>query len=153
MNWWLYKGSVTTPVVIPGRGPTIIQPRMKFQAPPAAVAHLKRIGMVVPCKDPNPPKKEAPAPAAEPAPEVPKSVVPNKKSETTPPKGGSDDVAPVVASTPFNPEQEPATEKEPQVDESGDIEEDAEEEGESQQKSQQKKEGKRNRTGSKRRRG
>lgn len=60
MQWWLYKGAVTTPIDIPGKGPTVIRPRDKFQAPFAAVAHLKKLGRVVPCKPP-PEAKEAKA--------------------------------------------------------------------------------------------
>jgi hypothetical protein len=53
MQWWYYRGQVTTPIDIPGKGPTVIRPREKFQAPFAAVAHLKRLGRVVPCKPPK----------------------------------------------------------------------------------------------------
>jgi len=149
MNWWLYKGSVTTPVDIPGQGPTIIQPRMKFQAPPAAVSRLKRIGMVVPCKDPNPSKKEVPVPV--PALVVPKKAVPEKKEELNHPKDGSDEVVPVVASTPSNPEPESAPTEESLTEDTGSTEEAAE--GEDAGKETKTKEEKGKRKGSKRRRG
>lgn len=58
MQWWYYRGQVTTPIDIPGKGPTVVRPRDRFQAPFAAVAHLKKMGRVVPCK---PPKEAAPA--------------------------------------------------------------------------------------------
>lgn len=57
MQWWYYRGQVTTPIDIPGKGPTVVRPRDRFQAPFAAVAHLKKMGRVVPCK---PPKEAAP---------------------------------------------------------------------------------------------
>jgi len=132
MQWWLYKGSVTTPVDVPGKGPTVIKPRMKFQAPPRAVANLKRIGLVVPCKDPNPPKKEA-AVSGEPVPAVPKRSVSTQKSAPKASEGGSDGAAPVVASI---PSKEAA----------------GEEAGESQEKSREKEEGKSKKTRVQRRR-
>lgn len=46
MARWFYSGKVTTPVNIPGRGPSIIQPRMTFDAPESAVAHLLRLRLV-----------------------------------------------------------------------------------------------------------
>lgn len=62
MQWWYYRGQVTTPVNIPGKGPTVVRPRDKFQAPFSAVAHLKRMGRVVACKAP----KEPPVPKSQP---------------------------------------------------------------------------------------
>lgn len=114
MQWWLYKGSVTTPVDIPGQGPTIIKPRMKFQAPVPAVANLRRNGLVVPCADPNPKKKES-AVLAKPVAAVPKR---QSKSQTTKasPKRGTDGVAPVVASTPSNPESKSVASKKKPVE-------------------------------------
>lgn len=52
MQWWIYLGRITTPVVLPETGPTIIRPRMKFQAPQRAVAHLQKLGLVRPIKEP-----------------------------------------------------------------------------------------------------
>lgn len=52
MQWWIYLGRITTPVVLPETGPTIIKPRMKFQAPQKAVAHLQKLGLVRPIKEP-----------------------------------------------------------------------------------------------------
>lgn len=72
MQWWLYKGAVTTPIDIPGKGPTVIRPRDKFQAPFAAVANLKRLGRVVPCRPPKEVKEPAPEPKR--ATEPPKAV-------------------------------------------------------------------------------
>jgi len=67
MQWWYYRGAVTTPVDIPGKGPTVVRPRDRFQAPFSAVANLKRLRLVVPCKPPKgespPPKKTEPAKA------------------------------------------------------------------------------------------
>jgi len=77
MQWWYYRGQVTTPVDIPGKGPTVLRPREKFQAPLAAVAHLKRLGRVVACKPP---------PEAKVATQEPKVAVPEPKSKPAPPK-------------------------------------------------------------------
>ena len=59
MQWWYYRGTVTTPINIPGKGPTVIRPRDKFQAPLAAVVHLKKLGYVVICKPPKEVSKQA----------------------------------------------------------------------------------------------
>lgn len=77
MNWWYYKGQVTTPIDIPGKGPTVIRPRERFQAPLAAVAHLKRLGRVVPCKPPKEVLKTAQE--AKEGTEAPKSASPKEK--------------------------------------------------------------------------
>lgn len=62
MQWWYYRGQVTTPIDIPGKGPTVLRPRDKFQAPFASVAHLRRLKKVVPCKAPEAvPAKPEPA--------------------------------------------------------------------------------------------
>jgi len=53
MQWWYYRGQVTTPIDIPGKGPTVLRPRDKFQAPFASVAHLRRLKRVVQCKPPK----------------------------------------------------------------------------------------------------
>lgn len=68
MQWWYYSGQVTTPIDIPGKGPTVLRPREKFQAPLVAVAHLKRIGRVVPCKPPSEAKVMTPEPKSQPTP-------------------------------------------------------------------------------------
>jgi len=69
MQWWYYKGQVTTPIDIPGKGPTVIRPRDRFQAPFAAVAHLKRLGHIVPCKPPKEVLRQAVVTKSEPEPE------------------------------------------------------------------------------------
>ena len=61
MQWWIYLGRITTPVVLPDTGPTIIRPRMKFQAPQKAVAHLQKLGLVRPIKEPVHNTEERPA--------------------------------------------------------------------------------------------
>lgn len=67
MQWWYYRGQVTTPIDIPGKGPTVIRPRDKFEAPLGAVAHLKRLGLVVACKAPKEVARQAAIPKSEPA--------------------------------------------------------------------------------------
>lgn len=68
-NWphWYYRGRVTHPVNIPGRGPIVLTPRSRFQAPTAAVSDLVRAKLVVRIE--APPVKEgqstAPVPASE----------------------------------------------------------------------------------------
>lgn len=109
MQWWYYRGQVTTPIDIPGKGPTVIRPREKFQAPYSAVAHLKRLKRVVPCKPPKeargapqPPKSEAKPPqkpegAAVAATSVvaskaePQATVVEKKVESSEKEGGDKD--------------------------------------------------------------
>ena len=121
MQWWLYKGSVTTPVDIPGQGPTIIRPRMKFQAPPRVVANLKRAGLVVPCADPTPKKKEESAALAKPVAAVPKSEQSKSQAAQTSSKWGTDEVAPVVASTPSSLESKSVSSEKKPVDGAGSI--------------------------------
>ena len=72
MQWWYYRGQVTTPIDIPGKGPTVLRPRDKFQAPFAAVAHLSKLKMVVKCKAPKEAKEKKVAPKIEP--EVEKNI-------------------------------------------------------------------------------
>lgn len=96
MQWWYYRGQVTTPIDIPGKGPTVLRPRDKFQAPFGAVAHLKRLGRVVPCKPPPEAKKEKAKPKVEP------------KSKPTPPKGAEERAvaAPTVVASSAEPKAE-----------------------------------------------
>jgi len=68
MQWWYYRGQVTTPIDIPGKGPTVIRPRDKFEAPLGAVAHLKRLGLVVACKPQREVVRQPPPTKSEPAP-------------------------------------------------------------------------------------
>ena len=72
MQWWYYRGQVTTPIDIPGKGPTVLRPRDKFQAPFTAVAHLRRLKKVVPCKPPE----EAEIQASEPKSQQERAVTP-----------------------------------------------------------------------------
>lgn len=98
--WWYYRGSVTTPVDIDGK-PTVLRPRMKFEAPSVAVAHLVRIGQVVPCK--------APKVVAPPPPKSPPDVAPVVK-------GDAPVVAAVVESVGAEPSAEVSEVEEPKAE-------------------------------------
>lgn len=141
MEWWLYKGNVTTPVDVPGQGPTIIRPRMKFQAPLRSVAHLKSIGLVVLCRDPNSTKGVmSPAPVVV----APKRVEARSELPSAEPQnGGTDGASSVVALSPSAQEPESESSKdEPNEDAWGEeVEEEAENEGQ-QESSEQKEEAK-----------
>jgi len=97
MAWWIYLGKITTPVsggvsaVINEKGskpvvaekdpsvPTVLVPRLKFEAPMSSVHHLLRLKKVAPLKphqipkEPKPEEKEPTAKVIEPVVE-PKSV-------------------------------------------------------------------------------
>jgi hypothetical protein len=117
MAWWIYLGKVTTPIDIPGRGPVVLVPRLKFEAPMSSVAHLVRLKYVAPLKPFQIPKEAAPKPAPVAVPEpAPAPVVQKKedpvaapagpsKSKEEPKEPPSDENAPVVASTPAEGEQ------------------------------------------------
>jgi hypothetical protein len=124
MPWWYYRGRVTTPVEIPGKGSTIIRPRMRFQAPLPAVMHLKNIGLVVACEPPATVRTEPIIQAKEERPQLPEEA-PASKSDT----GGVEKaldrdalgLSAVVASEPSEPEarvevveREQAVEAEPE---------------------------------------
>jgi len=123
MPHWYYRGRVTTPVNIPGVGSVVLRPNMRFEAPEASVAHLKRMKppMVVEVAPPKTPVAAVPAPTQE--------VVQPPLAQTTD-KIASQDDAPVgqvvVASELTAPEEkatdEVATQAEP-------VEEMATEEG------------------------
>lgn len=98
MPWWYYKGKTTTPVDLPGSGPTIIKPRMRFEAPLSAVAHLKRIGMVAICEPPKTQGKAVQPPKEDPA---KKSDMVGIKKEVD---GGALGLSAVVASETSEPE-------------------------------------------------
>lgn len=53
MAHWYYRGKTTAPVTIPNRGTVVITPRTRFEAPEAAVAHLKSLVVRLP----DPPEK------------------------------------------------------------------------------------------------
>ena len=60
MAHWYYKGTTTTPIAHPERGPIVLSPKRKiFEAPASAVAHLISVGLVVPAKAPKTPAAQA----------------------------------------------------------------------------------------------
>ena len=76
MAHWYYKGRSTTPIDHPEKGPIVLTPMMRFEAPIATVNHLIQANLVK--RLPDPPKKaevhvQTSAPAAVPvaAPVVP----------------------------------------------------------------------------------
>jgi len=83
LPYWYYKGRTTTPVNIPGQGPIVLVPRMKFFAPQASVSHLLKKKMVA--RLPDPPK-----PAEEKQPEKAKAVT-LTPSKSSPEKKAADD--------------------------------------------------------------
>lgn len=97
MAWWIYLGRVTTPIDIPGRGPVVLVPRYKFEAPMSSVAHLVRLKYVRPLKPHQIPK-------VEPVKEAPPKEGPvaqstgHQKSEEKPKEATSAKNSPVVAS-------------------------------------------------------
>jgi hypothetical protein len=162
MAWWMYLGKVTTPVsggvsatldergpkpVIverEGSAPTVLVPRLKFEAPMSTVSHLTRLKKVVALKPHQTPKRPEPTPekvektevtAAQPAPVV------VTKSEEKPKEDPSDGKAPVVASD--------ALEGEPEALQRSD----GHDAGEEKSKAQQEKQSKGGKRGSKKRRG
>jgi hypothetical protein len=97
MAWWIYLGKVTTPIDIPGRGPVVLVPRYKFEAPMSSVAHLVRLKYVQPLKPHQIPKSE---PVKEALPKEGPGASPSgpPKSEEKPKEATSDENSPVVAS-------------------------------------------------------
>lgn len=78
MARWYYRGKTPTPISHPERGQVILTPRMEFDAPESAVAHLK--SLVVRRPDPapvvvsDPPRAPEVAPAIVSSPPVPPVV-------------------------------------------------------------------------------
>jgi hypothetical protein len=129
-TWWYYKGRVTTPIDIPGQGPTVIKRGDKFQCPFGPVANLKRQGLVVPCKPPRqakvpieptePPQVEEPkeTDVKEDAVELPTVVASNTEPEGVaavvepPPNEATDEDIMSMESPPVEMEKEISEEKE-----------------------------------------
>jgi hypothetical protein len=108
MAWWIYLGKVTTPIDIPGRGPVVLVPRYRFEAPMSSVAHLVRLKYVQPLKPHQIPKvepvKEAPSkedPVVSPSGPL--------KSEEKPKEATSAENSPVVASGAADNQNQPET--------------------------------------------
>jgi hypothetical protein len=78
LPYWYYKGRTTTPINIPGVGPIVLTPRMKFHAPQAAVSHLMKQKLVA--RLPDPPVKEEPV--VTPEPEEKSLAAPKSEAET-----------------------------------------------------------------------
>jgi hypothetical protein len=106
MAWWIYLGKVTTPIDIPGKGPTVLVPRHKFEAPMSSVAHLVRLKKVVALKPHQIPKPPEKVESKEP-PVVPVVPAVEPKSEEKPKEVSSGSEKPVVTSS--------AVEEEPMV--------------------------------------
>lgn len=53
MQWWYYRGTVTTTIDLPGQIGVVIKPRQQFRAPMNAVAHLRKIKLVTPSRPPK----------------------------------------------------------------------------------------------------
>ena len=115
MAWWIYLGKVTTPIDIPGKGPTVLVPRHKFEAPMSSVAHLvrlKKVAALKPHQIPNPPEKvELKEPSVVP-------VVPavETKSEEKPKEAPSGSEKLVVASSAVEKESKKVPDADVDVD-------------------------------------
>jgi hypothetical protein len=48
---WYYRGRTTTPIKTAVEGSFVLVPRQKFRASLAEVAHLRKLGLVVPAKE------------------------------------------------------------------------------------------------------
>lgn len=109
MAHWYYKGTTTTPIAHPERGPMVLTPKRRvFEAPASAVAHLISIGLVVPARVKAAPAVES---TSEPAPAdaVVESQAPRSLQEEEPRIGSSEDgTSDVVESA---GEQQPAGEQ------------------------------------------
>jgi len=119
MAWWVYTGRVTTPIdggisaVIDEKGkkpriirrdpsgPTVLVPRLKFEAAMSSVAHLKRLKMVAPLKPhqiPKEPKEKTEVLVQKEAPVLPKTVATGEPKREEKKKKVSDIKKLVVAS-------------------------------------------------------
>lgn len=79
MAHWYYKGKTPTPISHPVRGSVIVTPRMKFEAPESAVAHLKSLVVRLP----DPPieaPKSAPVVSSPPVPPAVEETPQNRRS-------------------------------------------------------------------------